>query len=127
MEKPIKLIRIPLFITGFDLFNKAQPVRNTIFRTVWYLSNIWLSLSVGYTFAQNKTVEFADRVFLMLASQASGIVIVQSVHFWRHQHKVSKLFDEINDLHKVSEDQWIESHSRITFAKCSAFVNKVSM
>lgn len=126
MENSIKFIRVPLIINGFDLFNKDQPVRNTILRAVIYLSIIWLPLTSVSATALSNNIKFVDGIFLALSFQANITVTVLSVHFWQFHHKIFEIFDEITNLHKVREEEWFQSHSHITFAKCSTFVNAFS-
>lgn len=125
MEKSLKLIRFPLIIAGLDIFNGSNKVRNTILRLISYLSIVLTTSCLGHAILLDKNLEFADQVFLTLANQAYIIGVIQSTYFWYYRDEVYEIFDEIKNLHKAREDDWVQVHSQPLYDKCTTFLQKL--
>lgn len=125
MENSIKLIRIPLIMTGVDIFNESNGIRDTIFRLITYFSLISLTISFFYASDFDKQSDFSDRIFILTGIQAFIIVVIQLTYFWNHRDKFISIFEEIKDLHKAREEQWVQVHSEPLFGKSSKFLYKL--
>lgn len=125
MENSIKFIRIPLILTGVDIFNKSNQIWNTILRFCSYFIIISHPICFLYSFTLDKELDFADRVFLSIGSQAEVIIIVQLAYFWHHRDQVIKIFEEMEKLHMARDEDLVQVHAQPLFTKCSKLLYKL--
>lgn len=126
MEQSIKFIRIPLILTGLDIFSENNKTQGKIMRIVTYFSMIFMVICFCYTFATSKEVNFSDRIFNLTAFKAYILVTIQLTYFWHYRSKVIELFDNIKGLHRPRDEDWVERLSQPVFEKCSIFSHKLS-
>lgn len=124
MEESIKLIRLPLIITGFDAFNKCDPIWQIITRYFFYFVMGTDVFSFCYALAVFKDTEFSDKVFLVISLNAFNVIIAQAINFWNKREAIVSIFEAINELHADREEKWIKTHSKPLFQKCSLFLYK---
>lgn len=123
MEDSIKLIRIPLIITGFDIFGDSNHVLNKVLRLISYLSMTFVMLCLCYAVAVE--VDFSDLMFNFMSLQAFVLVLIQLGHLWHQRDQVIEIFDQIKGWHDERDEQWVGENSRELFDKCSIFVHKI--
>lgn len=125
MEESIKFIRIPLVVTGFDIFTDSNKFMIIILRFVTYFSLTFPLLCLSYAVAFDKQLEFSDQIFISTGQQGFIIGIIQLSYFWYHRENVSGLFDDVKKLHGVRDEELVEQLSQPLFAECSIFLRKL--
>lgn len=127
MEDSIKLIRIPLIITGFDIFNDSNHTLNKVLRLISrlisYLSMTFVMLCFCYAVAVEG--DFSDLMFNLMTLQAFVLVLIQLGHLWHQRDQVIEIFDQIKGWHSSRDEEWAGENSRELFDKCSIFVYKL--
>lgn len=126
MEQSIKFIRIPLILTGLDIFSENNKTQSKIMRIITYLSMIFMVICFCYTFATSKEVNFSDLIFDLTAVKAFILVSIQLTYFWHYRAKIIEVFDDIKGLHRPRDEEWVERLSQPVFDKCSKFSHKFS-
>lgn len=125
MEKCIQLIRIPLMITGFDIFIESNQFRNKILRLISCITLSFMQTCFWYTIVFDNTgLDLPDKIYIYTGIQAYIFLKIQLIHFWYNRGKIVELYDDIEDLHKAREESLVEKHARPLFRKNSAFLSK---
>lgn len=122
MDNSIKFIRIPLIITGFDIFRESNEFSHKILRLTSYITISFVLASLCHGIAFEKEMDFSDQIFVHTAIQALGIVLFQLTHFWHHRNKIVKIFDDVKELHITRKGTLDEEYSRTLLEKSLAFL-----
>lgn len=126
MDNAIKFIRIPLILTGFDIFNKSTTIWHTIRRFIFYLVLGFVILCFFYNILLDSDATFSDRIFNTISDNAFIAVMIQAIFFWHNRENVREIFKNIEELYEPREERWVEEIAKPLFAKCSKFLYKFS-
>lgn len=124
MENCIKIIKIPLRIIGFDIFNQSKNKRDRILLVITYISLIFELFCLCYGIAFDNRLDFPDRVYLFGSIQAFIIVIVQLTQFWFLRDKICDIINQIMDLHRERCEAFVNEQSQLEFGKTRKMLYK---
>lgn len=118
-------MRIPLFITGFDVLGTSLTFGHTIRRLFYYITGSFLIYDFTYNTFFNIDVIPADRLFLFNAGIAYVAIVIQGYLFWYHRARIIRIFKMIKELHEPRQEQWIQSEAKELFKECQALNLKI--
>lgn len=127
MEKVIKLIRIPLIICGFDIFEKSNRIRNAFFRLLYHFFLIHAFICMVLTiFQKEKNVDFSDKIFLLICLSSIITGFLQFLYFFQHHDIITTIFDDVQIIYETREEKWLQKQSKTIFEECSKRLYKLS-
>uniref|UniRef100_A0A336M3K6 CSON011577 protein n=1 Tax=Culicoides sonorensis TaxID=179676 RepID=A0A336M3K6_CULSO len=118
-------MRIPLIITGFDIFSKNMVKSQRFLNFMFYLIMGDLTICLFYSITQSKHFTLADITFDVTGFFAYLSIITQLTYFWKNQNTIRNIFHHFKLLHSTREENWTNNLRDPLYAKCSTFLKKL--
>lgn len=125
MEKSIRLIKIPLNITGFDILRDSCTLGHSIRRWIFFVSIVNICFCFVHTILFEKKLEFCDVILLSTSLLVYVSISLQALLFWTGRKKFVTIVEMINAFHLPRVETWIDEYSSPLFEKCAKICFKI--
>lgn len=125
MEKSIRLIRIPLNITGFDILKDSCTFWHSLRRWIFFVAIVNLCYCFIHTMFFEERFEFCDKILLSTSLLVYVSISIQGYLFWAGRKKLVMIIDMIRVLHFTREEAWINDYSWPLIQKCAQICFKM--
>lgn len=125
METLIKLLRIPLNITGFDILSETLTIWHTIRRIFFFVSATTLVCLFTLSLCFDQIITVSDKIFLFIGLIAFVAIMIQGIHFWHHKDKVKLIVTQVKKMYETRDESWIQNDAKPLFEKCFGIIKKL--